>query len=230
MGGEASLWSLAAVGAHLGTQSQRHCGGEPSRAPAAPDRSRLDPFPHPLAHPSEVVAGFQSLWWGAQNSLSFRQAEPAASGTLVWTSAPLSPRLLKQRARLLGQETGCFPDPAASSSSSSSGPRIQELCRFPSLSCALRPGRPTSLHPPPAHARAGGPRAGLEPWAPPQAQGLLLPQANNVEGPTFWSTSNSPTPKTPKTQAPPCPTLAERVQVSCLYCYSPEICFYYEVH
>lgn len=127
-GHEGTSGSVTAASSHLETQSSEVPWDVPlqNQGPLNLKRPEGRPpwagdFPKTSSRTSlptaEAVGGHVDPPWAPQNSFSFKQAEPAASGTLVWTSAPFSLCLLTRRARSLIQKTGCFLQTHASSSS-----------------------------------------------------------------------------------------------------------------
>lgn len=100
-GHEGTSGSVTAASSHLETQSSEVPWDVPlqNQGPLNLKRPEGRPpwagdFPKTSSRTSlptaEAVGGHVDPPWAPQNSFSFKQAEPAASGTLVWTSAPFS--------------------------------------------------------------------------------------------------------------------------------------------
>lgn len=157
---------LAAAAAHLGTQSTEARWGGPLQRPASPrQRAHLDCSPSPCP-PAEEVGGLRGPLVSAVSPSGRQDKCPLLSAIPEW------------KGQVSGTGNWVLPGPAAFSSSGPwSQPGLQLLfllhllawlleaqaCSSPSLNWGLRPGQPTSLHPSPAHPRAGEPMAGLEP-------------------------------------------------------------------
>ena len=143
-----------------------------------------------------------SQQWAPQNSFSFRQAEPVASGTLSkhpLLSVPLSqwPGTWDRKLDVFG----CFCRPmtpaphvlgASQSRSHSCFHTCQPLAPIGLSPVASKPWTAYNLYPPPNRPGVGG---------PPQAQGLLLLEATSWKGP--WLVPVLQHPSTQRPRYPP---------------------------